>query len=368
MKTHIEFPNYAKIILIIIGLFFIVAILYLTKSILIPICYAIIFAIVLTPIINFLVNKKINKIVAIAIVLLISLSLVAGFVTILASQASRLSDAWPQLSAKFQLLLNQLLDWTAVHLNISEPKMKEWMNNGKEEAMGNASTVIGTTLSTVGAAMGALFLMPIYIAMLLYYKPLLVEFIHRLFGSHNDTSVTEILTQIRTIIQSYLVGLFTEFTIVAILNSLGLFILGIDYALLLGISGAVLNIVPYLGGLITMGILAIIALITKPPIYVLYLIIMYGCIQFIDNNYLVPKIVGSKVKLNALISLIIVILGAALWGIHGMFLAIPFAAIIKLICDKVEALKPWGYLLGDHVDYAARRNTKIIKKKNEEII
>jgi predicted PurR-regulated permease PerM len=183
--------------------------------------------------------------------------------------------------------------------------------------------------------------------MLLYYQPHLIGFIHRVFGADNDNKVSEILTETKVIIQSYLVGLFAEFAIVAVLNSAGLLILGIEYAILFGVLGAFLNIIPYLGGAITMFLFAAIALVTKSPIYALYVVAMYAVIQFIDNNYIVPKIVGSKVKLNAFISLLTVIAGAALWGIPGMFLSIPLTAVVKLILDRIESLKSWGYLLGD---------------------
>jgi predicted PurR-regulated permease PerM len=80
---------------------------------------------------------------------------------------------------------------------------------------------------------------------------------------------------------------------------------------------------------------------------VLYVVILYTIIQLIDNNFIVPKIIGSKVKLNALISILAVITGAAIWGIPGMSLSIPLQAILKLIFDRVDPLKPWGFLLGD---------------------
>jgi predicted PurR-regulated permease PerM len=140
---------------------------------------------------------------------------------------------------------------------------------------------------------------------------------------------------------------FSEFIIVAILNTCGLLILGIDYALLLGLLGALLNIIPYLGGMLAMLMFTLVALVTKEPIYMIYVVMLYATIQLIDNNYIVPRIVGSKVKLNALTSLLTVILGAALWGIPGMFLSIPITAIVKLLLDHSPGLQPWGFLLGD---------------------
>ena len=117
--------------------------------------------------------------------------------------------------------------------------------------------------------------------------------------------------------------------------------------MLFGIAGAFLNVIPYLGGVIAMTIFAAIALVTKEPIYVFYVLLLYLIVQFIDNNYIVPKIVASKVKLNAFVSIFAVLAGAALWGIPGMILSIPLTAIMKLIFDRIDAVKPWGFLLGD---------------------
>lgn len=184
--------------------------------------------------------------------------------------------------------------------------------------------------------------------MLLFYHPLLIEFIRRLFTIDYQEVVNKIITEIKTVIQRYLIGLLVEIVLVAILNSLVLFILGIPYAILLGVIGALLNIIPYLGGIIAVALPMMIALATKSSAwFAAYVLIGYYIVQLIDNNYIVPKIVASKVKINALVAIIIVIAGNALWGIAGMFLSLPLIAIVKLIFDHIEPLKPWGYLLGD---------------------
>jgi predicted PurR-regulated permease PerM len=183
--------------------------------------------------------------------------------------------------------------------------------------------------------------------MLLFYKPLLLEFIKKLFHRTEHGTVAEVLVESKTVIQSYLIGLLIETAIVAALNAIGLLILGVDYAILLGFIGALLNIIPYVGGLIALSLAVVMALVTKPPTYALLVMAMFLLIQLIDNNFLVPKIVASKVRLNALVSLIAVLCGGALWGIPGMFLSIPLLAIIKVIFDRIEPLKPWGFVLGD---------------------
>jgi len=92
--------------------------------------------------------------------------------------------------------------------------------------------------------------------------------------------------------------------------------------------------------------------------------VLFYIIQIIDNNYIVPKVVASKVKLNALFSIIVVFIGNALWGVPGMFLSIPLLAIVKLICDHIESLKPWGFLLGDTMPPLIKIK-KIFRKSKE---
>ncbi|MEO8820179.1 MAG: AI-2E family transporter, partial [Ginsengibacter sp.] len=151
-------------------------------------------------------------------------------------------------------------------------------------------------------------------------------------------------------IQSYMVGLLIEAIIIAILNSAALFILGVQYALLLGIIGALLNVLPYIGGIIAIILPILIATVTKDGYSAqIGIIIAYSIIQFIDNHILVPRIVSSQVKINALVTLIIVLLGGSIWGISGMFLSVPFIAVLKIIFDRVDGLKPWGKLLGSEV-------------------
>jgi predicted PurR-regulated permease PerM len=136
--------------------------------------------------------------------------------------------------------------------------------------------------------------------------------------------------------------------LVGALNITALLALGIQYAVLIGIIGALLNVIPYIGGIVAVAIPMIIALATKDSAwYAVYVLVLYYIVQLIDNNFIVPKIVASKVKINALFSIIVVFAGNALWGIPGMFISLPLLAIVKLIFDHIEPLKPWGFLLGD---------------------
>jgi len=344
----LKLPVYFKAAIILIGIAVLFTILYIAKSILVPVVFATILAIVLHPVVNFFVRKKVNRVIAIIITLFLTFLVIAAFGALLISQASRLSDSLPMLADKFTEMLNNGIAWASGYFDINSQKINEWLVKIRGELLNSSSEAIGNTLVSLGNLLVVIFLIPVYVFMLLFYHPILIEFIHRLFSSGQQIKVSEIVTQTKTVIQRYLIGLIIEAGIVATLNTVALLALGIEYALLLGLIGAFLNIIPYIGGLVAVALPMIVALITKEsawfPVYVL---VIYYIIQLIDNNYIVPKIVASKVKLNALFSLLVVFVGNALWGIPGMFISIPLLAIVKLVCDHVEPLKPVGFLLGD---------------------
>jgi predicted PurR-regulated permease PerM len=354
-------PLYLKIVIVILGLMAVIFTMYIAKGIIIPIVFATILAVVLHPPVNLLIRLKIHRIAAIIIVMFLTFILIASFGTLLFSQASRFTESLPRLVDKFTEIINQLIFWTSGYFDISALEITDWITKTKNELFGGAE--IGQTIINVGGMLALLFLIPVYVFMILFYQPLLIEFFHKLFGIDNRDKVSEIINQIKTLIQRYLIGLLIEVGIIASLYTIGLLFLGIEYALVLGILGALLNLLPYLGSIIAASIPMIIAVVTKPsPWFALLVLALYIIIQFIDNNYIVPKIVASKVKINALASIIAVITFGALWGIPGMLVAIPLIAIAKLIFDHVESLQPWGFLLGDtmphHLSNSRRLNLR----------
>lgn len=348
MEAHHKIPFYAKIALISIALFFFVYTMYLGQHIIIPIVFGTIIAILLNPLVNYLLNKGINKIVSISIAVIIAILVVCGILYIVSSQITMFSETYPQLKLKFNSSSNQLVHWISEKFNIRVSKINTWTKDTQSEAIDNFE--LGDKFIEASKMMVTLMLLPVYLFMILYYKPLLLNFIRKLFGSEHQPVVEEVLLSSKKIIQSYLVGLFFEMMIVATLNSVSLLVLGIDYAIILGITGAIVNIVPYIGGIIAIALPMIIAFVTKESFtYPILVFGVYLLIQFIDNHYIIPKIVASRVQINALVSIIVILIGSALWGIPGMFLSIPLTAIFKVIFDHIESLRPWGFLLGNVV-------------------
>ncbi|WP_339813253.1 AI-2E family transporter [uncultured Imperialibacter sp.] len=347
MDLNVKLPSYVKVAMLLIGLYLVVNILSIIRPIILPVIYAVLISVLVAPAVHFLVRKKVNRTFSVTVVFLVTILLVGGLLFWISLQLNKFGESWPQLTNKFQQLTHDSVKWTSGYFSISTRDINAWISDGKSDLIDNSGAAIGTTIVTMGGILAVVLLTPVYTFMILNYEPHLVEFIHRLFGIIHNKNVSEILMEVKSIIRRYLVGLSAEFIIIVVLNALGLFILGIDYPILLGIIGALLNIIPYIGGLIGVAIFMLVAFATKSPIYVVYVVGLYALIQFIDNNYIIPKIIGGQVKLNPLICIIAVIVGAALWGIPGMFLSIPFAAILKLTFDRIDSLRPWGFLMGD---------------------
>ena len=347
MKTETKLPFYAAASLVSIGIFAFVAILFLAQKIIVPIIYSTIIAIVLGPAVNFFTRKGMGRITAITITLFIVIITTVFIAILLSTQMMQFTNSFPKLIEQFHILIDQLSVWVSGRFHISPNNLNVWMAKKNAEIANEASAFIAQTIINTGSLLVVIILILVYVFMLLYYQPLLLEFLHTVFKSNKQTDINEILAETRTIIRSYLTGLLLEAAIVAILNSSALLILGIDYAILLGVISAILNVIPFIGGILAVSLPMLIAITTKSPSYALFVLGTYLVIQFIDNHYIVPKIVASRVKLNALISVIVVLIGGALWGIAGMFLSIPLTAIVKLIFDRIQVLKPWGYLLGD---------------------
>ncbi len=348
MDKGLKIPFYAKVALVSVCIFAFVYTMKVGQHIIVPLLYGFILAILVNPLVNFLIRKKVNKLLAISMVVTLALIGVGGVLYIVSAQITMFGESYPILQKKMEEKGGELVHWISQTFKIRESKIDKWIVETESKAINNFA--IGDTIAEAGRMILISLLLPVYLFMILYYKQLLLEFVRKVFKTEYHLTVSEILFKTKKIIQTYLVGLFFEMLIMAVLNSVGLLILGIDYAIILGITGAILNIIPYIGGVVAILLPMVIAFVTKDSlIYPALVLAIYIFTQFIDNHYISPKIVASRVKINALISIIGVLVGGAIWGVPGMFLSIPLIGIIKVIFDHIEPLKPWGFLLGNIV-------------------
>ncbi len=341
-----QYPFYLKSTVIIFGLVLLCFALFNLKGILAPLAFSLIIAILLNPLVSKLQRKGVHKILAIALSLLLALVIVGGILFFISNQLMNFGENLPQLKIKFNEHLSQMQQWVAANFKFSIQKQQQAI----DDMLDSGKSLLGGALGGALGTLGLIFLVPIYVFMILFYKTLILNFFHEVFAEENTQKVSEVLTETKSAIQSYMVGLLLEALVVAVMNSVALLLLGVDYAILLGVIGALLNMLPYIGGIVAIALPVIIASVTKDGFTTqLGVIGAYAVIQFIDNNFLVPFLVSSRVKINAFFSIIIVLLGGALWGVAGMFLSIPFLAILKIIFDRLPEMKPWGKLLGDTV-------------------
>ena len=358
-----QYPFFLKSTIVLLGLVLFTFILLTLRSILVPFAFALIIAILLNPLVNRFTSLGVNKIISIIISMLIAMLVFGGILYFLSSQIAGFGENFGLLKEKFISMLHQLQGWVQGKFGVSIDKQVSLIN----EAVNSSKSMVGQTIGTALGTLTVVFIVPVYIFLLLFYKTLILNFLYEVSAEENSKKVAEVLTQTKTAIQSYMVGLLLEALIVAVLNSIALLILGVDYAILLGVIGAILNMLPYIGGIIAIALPVLMATVTKDGYSTqLGIIVAYAIIQFIDNNLLVPRIVSSKVQINALFSIIVVLLGGALWGVSGMFLSIPFVAILKIIFDRIDDLKPWGKLLGDEIP--TRHKGEIWPRRRKKVV
>jgi predicted PurR-regulated permease PerM len=339
-------PFYVQSVVILFGLICISFVFWILADILIPLAFAVFLSVLLNPVTNWLQRKGLSRLLSIVIALILAIIVVTALFYFLGSQVMHFRDSLPALKQKFAEIYENTKHFITDKFGITEAKQ----NKAVQDAISGSKSMVGQTFFGVLGVFGIILLLPVYIFFILLYKPLILNFLYEVFAEENSDKVADVLNETKSAIQSYIVGLLIETLIVGIMNSVALLLLGVKYGILIGTIGALLNLIPYLGGLVAIALPVLMATMTKDGYGTqLGIIGAYLFIQFIDNNVLVPRIVSSKVQINALMSIIVVLLGNQLWGLSGMFLSIPFIAVLKIIFDRIDGLKPWGKLLGDNI-------------------
>jgi len=330
----------------------------------VPFSFAILFAVLLNPLCTWL-QRKLSKVLAVIVTLLIAILVIGGILYFLTLQIAQFGQELPTLKSKFNSLIDVLGHFIEHHFGLPIAKQAALI----KQALNSSPALIGQTLGSVISTISVIVIIPVYIFLMLYYKTLIVNFVYEVFKEKYSQRVSEILKETKSAIQTYIAGLLIEMIIVSSLNSVALMLLGVKYAILLGFIGGILNMLPYIGGIIAIALPVIIATITKDGYATqLGIVVAYLVIQFIDNNIIFPRVVSIKVQINALVSIMVILLGNALWGISGMFLSIPFVAVLKIIFDRIDELKPWGKLFGDTIPVThmgqvwGRRKKPLIEK------
>ncbi|MGI8950821.1 MAG: AI-2E family transporter [Chitinophagaceae bacterium] len=358
-----SFPNfYFKLAMVLVSIIALGYIAILGEKILCPLLFSFLFSILLLPLANFFEKKL--RLPRSAASLFSVLTLIAGIALIfylVGSQLTNLLQDWPLFKAQLLSSINNLQNWITTTFNVNIEKQKTYVNNVTSNMLSSGTAVIGATVLSLSSILLFLVFLMIDTFFLLFYRRLLMKFLVAVFKEENSVVVYDIIENVQYIIRRYILGLLLEMGIVATVCCIAFWILGIKYAILLGVITGLFNIIPYVGIFTALLLSTIITFGTAAVASkVVLVIVVIVCMHLIDSNFLLPLIVGSKVKINALITVLGVVVGEMLWGIPGMFLSLPVIAISKIIFDRIESLKPWGLLLGDEKD--EKKPTKLRKK------
>ncbi len=366
MTTYNQLPFYVKLGFKFLVIFFICFFINVSQNILIPFAFACLLAVLLMPVVNFLEIKKFAKIPSIAISMILAIGFIAGIIYFLSSQISNFMQDIPSIKVHLNEHFISLQNWVKEKFHVSFEEQNEYLNEQANKLKDTGTGYISHTFFSITEAIMLLILMPIYTFLLLFYKDHIRKFLFAVFKQEYAAGVKNVITKTKLMIRSYMVGLLIEMGIVAAGNSIGLILLGVKYAIFFGVMAAVLNLIPYIGMFTATLFTVLVTLTTTDNTSdVIWIIVIFYSIHIVDVNFLMPRIVASRLRINALISILGVVIGGALTGISGLFLSIPAIAFFKIICDEVDELKPWGMLMGDETTYS--KQSKLYKKLAENI-
>lgn len=342
-------PFSAKLSFSLIAIIASAFIIYIGQDIIVPLILSALFAIILQPFVYFLKNKiRIPLVIGAIVTVFILVALIIGLLVFISFQVSDIITDIDKIQKNLNIHIANIQHFIRVNFNISWYEQKIFIDEATKDSIENGKELIGVTITSFSNTILNVILVPIYTFLILLYGAHFKLFLKKLLLKKHHTILSDILKQIKSTVKGYIVGLILELVFVSALTSLGLYIIGVEYAIVLGLITGILNLIPYIGILFA-GLLTIIASLTGSAdlSIVVGIIVVNVIVQFIDNNLLVPLVVSSKVKINAISTIVGILIGGALAGISGMFLAIPIMAIIKVIFDRIDYLEPWGYLLGD---------------------
>ena len=352
----------------IMGLYFLGLIIVVGKNIIAPLLMAFFISIVLLPIYRFFKRKKFPEVLAIVMAIL-ALAILAGLIIwFFSSQVTRLIADFPDIKKNVTAHLNSLSAWINQKTDFSTEKQLTLIDEQSNKLLDYAGGMLGGAATSLGSIFVFFGLLPIYIFLMLFYKNLLLRFVFLWFPQDTHAKVEDVMRETQLIIKSYLIGLLIQISYITVLLGGILMIIGIKHALLIGVIFAILNLIPYVGALIGNIIGVLLTLTSSQEVWPIFaVLITIAIVQFLDNNILMPRIVGSKVKINALASIVGVIIGGSIAGIPGMFLSLPVIAVLKIIFDRTENMRQWGVLLGDEQPKLSPMTFSVFRRRSREV-
>ena len=332
-----------KVVFFLLLAFLIVAAIYYAKPFLVPICFGGLLAMLFLPLSRWFESKKIPKGFSILFCIIIFLALITGIIGLISWQITDLTTESTDIENKVRKMISKIEEYIGSNFGISKKQQEKIITEQAQENRGMLSN-LG---SSITGFVVDFILVLVYIFLFMFYRSRLKTFVLQLISSQQKKNAETIIHDIEKVSQQYITGLGMMIACLWIMYSIGFSIVGVKYAVLFAIICGLLEIIPFIGNL-TGTLLAILMVVIQGggTEMVLGVVITYLIVQFLQTYLLEPLVVGAEVNINPLFTIIILVLGELVWGIPGMVLAIPLLAIVKIICDHIPSLKPYGYLIG----------------------
>jgi len=335
------------LILFILSVTFLVVIA--AKDVLMPFAVSVFFAYLLYPLVWRIEQKGIHRALAILIIMLIAFALLGTAALILSSKISDMDIDLPQLKNQFNQRTDMMLESLEGKLGIQSATMSEYLNKLTGTLFASGQEGAGKLFTATTTTIFHIVLLPVYTFLLLFYRTKTAHFIFMLAGHQNRPKVLQILREISTVTTKYMGGLLIVVLILAILNTIGLSIIGVPHAVFFGTFAAILNLIPYIGTFIggSLPILFVFFSYSDPYQTMFQVFLLFIIVQFLENNLLTPNIVGNNIKINALAIILGLLTANMVWGMAGMLIVVPILAILKIIMQHFDELKPFAFLISD---------------------
>ena len=332
-----------------ISLAIILYFLIVARNLVIPFVFGILLLFLLRPISEFF-ERWFSRIWSIVLTFIVALAPLVGSIYFFAVQSASIFQELPAINDKIRMGLEAAFTWVQDRLPPQVMSKEDWLQENLVNVVDNFFSLLSGGLYSSTALLTGLVLTVIYTFLLLLYRTSVKNFMIAQFGKPMQSNVRNTLEQIQKVSKQYFFGLLSVILILGILNSVGLLLIGIKYPFFWGFLAAFLAIIPYIGTTLGGFLPFLYALASTNTIWQpMAIIAMYAAIQQLEGNLITPKIVGGSVKINPLAAIISLFIGGTLWGLAGLILALPCVAILRILMDQVDYLKPYSLLLSDHL-------------------
>lgn len=348
-----SYPFWFKSTIILLGIFLILVLLTYGRFILMPIAYSALIALLLQPVSKKLQEFKLNRMAAVILSIFLLFLVVSSIISILSIQLVQFANRLPEANQKIQTVSSDLIRFFENTFHLSPNRQVQYFERALETIVNKSGQYISTALGATTSLFTTVGVLPFFVFFMMYHKNRYRRFLHQLWEGE-DEAIDSVINRIQNVTQGYIVGMMTVITILAILNGIGLWLIGMDHVLFFALFSAILAIIPYIGIIIgSLPAIIYALLFTNSLFNPIAVIGVFATVQFLEGNFITPNIVGSSVSVNPFMALVALMVGGQLWGISGMILFVPYLGILKCIFDQVEGLKPYGYLFGNtyHSEY-----------------